>query len=321
MLPEHFLIEHHFRDFDEFGHAAQAWNLYISQLEKGRFKGDLLQFGTGKVQVSNASFYPGTYQTGEPPKGLRTFGLMSDPASYLIWRRKKVAANQLMVFPPGSELDAVSARGRLGVFTLSFSEELLTEISRVLGYQDFEHLLNSQEMISGNQKVITELRHYLHQTCRFLQENPEKLKTPAIKCELEYELPTKLLKVISISRAKPPISNLKKRDKAMRRIEAYLAEFPKKYHTVGDLCNVSEISERTLEYAFQDRFGMSPKTFLIAMRLNGVRRELKNTDEQSPIKNLAGRWGFWHMSQFAVDYRRMFGELPSTTRKKSNNSE
>jgi len=28
---------------------------------------------------------------------------------------------------------------------------------------------------------------------------------------------------------------------------------------------------------------------------------------------VANAWGFWHMGQFARDYRRLFGELPSDT--------
>ena len=31
------------------------------------------------------------------------------------------------------------------------------------------------------------------------------------------------------------------------------------------------------------------------------------------ITDLATQWGFWHMSQFAADYKRLFGELPSET--------
>jgi AraC family ethanolamine operon transcriptional activator len=33
----------------------------------------------------------------------------------------------------------------------------------------------------------------------------------------------------------------------------------------------------------------------------------------SRIADVANRWGFWHMGQFAADYRRQFGELPSET--------
>ena len=31
------------------------------------------------------------------------------------------------------------------------------------------------------------------------------------------------------------------------------------------------------------------------------------------VANVANRWGFWHLGQFAADYREQFGELPSHT--------
>ena len=35
-----------------------------------------------------------------------------------------------------------------------------------------------------------------------------------------------------------------------------------------------------------------------------------------PIAEIANGWGFWHMGQFAADYRQHFGALPSETRGK-----
>jgi len=35
------------------------------------------------------------------------------------------------------------------------------------------------------------------------------------------------------------------------------------------------------------------------------------------VQDIAARWGFWHLSHFANDYRRMFGELPSETLRSS----
>ena len=64
MRPEYSTIRQQFRDFDKFAQTARAWNLNINQLERGSFKGDLLQFGTGNVMVAQAEFYPGTYQQG-----------------------------------------------------------------------------------------------------------------------------------------------------------------------------------------------------------------------------------------------------------------
>jgi len=43
MQPKYFRMRHRFQDVDLFAKAARAWNLNINQIERGRFKGDLLQ--------------------------------------------------------------------------------------------------------------------------------------------------------------------------------------------------------------------------------------------------------------------------------------
>ncbi|MCW5625811.1 MAG: helix-turn-helix domain-containing protein, partial [Burkholderiales bacterium] len=83
--------------------------------------------------------------------------------------------------------------------------------------------------------------------------------------------------------------------------------------TVAELCVEIEVCRRTLQYAFQDILGVSPVQYLRAVRLNGVRRALRRAGPDARIGDIAAEWGFWHLSQFAADYRRMFGELPSQT--------
>ena len=80
------------------------------------------------------------------------------------------------------------------------------------------------------------------------------------------------------------------------------------------LCKLSGMSERSLQYAFRDKFGLSPKAYLQSHRLNRVRKMLRTADPASVmIADLANEWGFWHMGQFAKDYRQVYGELPSET--------
>ena len=84
--------------------------------------------------------------------------------------------------------------------------------------------------------------------------------------------------------------------------------------SVRDLCRTIGVSERTLQYAFVAHFGVTPASYLKAVRLNGARREFRRSDPlDAKISEIAGRWGFWHMGQFAADYRKQFGELPSQT--------
>lgn len=59
--------------------------------------------------------------------------------------------------------------------------------------------------------------------------------------------------------------------------------------------------------------GLSPVQYLRAARLLGVRRELLRAGPVIRVSDAAARWGFWRLSQFAADYKRLFGELPSET--------
>ncbi|HEY9641455.1 MAG TPA: helix-turn-helix domain-containing protein, partial [Coleofasciculaceae cyanobacterium] len=89
--------------------------------------------------------------------------------------------------------------------------------------------------------------------------------------------------------------------------------------TVHDLCTKLHVSERTLRYGFQESFGMSPMAYLKIQRLNEVRRQLKaSVANQTTVTAVAIRWGFWHMGQFAKDYKKMFAESPSETLRKSS---
>ena len=85
---------------------------------------------------------------------------------------------------------------------------------------------------------------------------------------------------------------------------------------LSEVVELSGASTRTLRYAFMESFGVSPKDYLHTYRLTQVRRQLRRaTPRKSAVSEAANEWGFWHIGQFARDYRRMFGELPSNTLK------
>jgi transcriptional regulator GlxA family with amidase domain len=82
---------------------------------------------------------------------------------------------------------------------------------------------------------------------------------------------------------------------------------------ISQLCADSGASKRTLSRGFRERFGLGPKAYFNYLRLNRVKSELLLGSTTRSIVDTANDWGFWHMGQFAKDYRRMFGELPSET--------
>ena len=84
---------------------------------------------------------------------------------------------------------------------------------------------------------------------------------------------------------------------------------------LSELCRYAHVQARSLEYGFREITGLSPIAYVKSLRLNAVRRDLSRTDAaEHSISEIALDHGFWHLSQFAADYRKFFGETPTSTR-------
>jgi AraC family ethanolamine operon transcriptional activator len=82
----------------------------------------------------------------------------------------------------------------------------------------------------------------------------------------------------------------------------------------NDLCAALAVSPRTLHQAFIAACGMSPQSYLKRRRLMMVHRALKAGGPEAPlVKSVALAHGFWHLGNFAHDYREQFGQSPSDT--------
>jgi AraC-like DNA-binding protein len=87
---------------------------------------------------------------------------------------------------------------------------------------------------------------------------------------------------------------------------------------ISNICEAAGIRSRSLEYGFRELLGVSPLSYVKALRLNLVYRLLLSSASASrTITAIAMDSGFCHLSQFAADYQKFFGESPSITRKRS----
>lgn len=100
----------------------------------------------------------------------------------------------------------------------------------------------------------------------------------------------------------------------VRRTREFALAHPDMPLQVQDLCRELQVSRRTLQNSFRAVLGISPLEYLHALRLDGARRGLL---EGRSVKDVTDAWGFWHWSLFSQNYRRLFGELPSTTSKRA----
>jgi adenylate cyclase len=83
--------------------------------------------------------------------------------------------------------------------------------------------------------------------------------------------------------------------------------------TTGEIAAAAGTSERSLRRQFQRFTGQSPIAFHRHLRLEAARHTLCDNHAKADITTAAGMHGFSHLSHFTGQYRRRYGELPSTT--------
>lgn len=103
----------------------------------------------------------------------------------------------------------------------------------------------------------------------------------------------------------------------LRRAEEYLAANLSRPVTRAELAEHAGASIRTLSRGFMKRHNVGPMTFLKGRRLDAVYRMLLYANADTTyVTNVALSFGFTHLGNFALDYKKAFGESPSTTLRK-----
>lgn len=102
--------------------------------------------------------------------------------------------------------------------------------------------------------------------------------------------------------------------RVMRRLEEVLRANPDGPLYMDDLCRATDVSYRTLYGCCAEHLGMSPKRYLLLRRMHLARQALRRGEAATAtVTEIATNDGFWELGRFAVVYRSLFGESPSTT--------
>jgi len=82
---------------------------------------------------------------------------------------------------------------------------------------------------------------------------------------------------------------------------------------VTDLCRITGVSERTLEYAFKEVMGLAPMAYLARLRLHEFGRRCSPRPTGRPPSPPQLSNGILAFRRIFRAYKECFGELPSET--------
>jgi AraC-like DNA-binding protein len=155
----------------------------------------------------------------------------------------------------------------------------------------------------------------LHAAAGDLAERaPETIANPDAARGLEQALIQAMVGCLSTAEVTEDASARRRHERIMRRVHAVIERHPGEAIYLADLCAIAGVSERTLRVCCYESWGLGPKRYLLRRRMNLARQALRQADAaETRVTEIATRYGFWQFGRFSVEYKALYGEMPSTT--------
>lgn len=315
--PAYSLVKVKTRDADEHAASLSQWDQTYEQLTPGQFEGSVLDAWFDGIQVFREITSQTIHEAGVPWKGSRTIGVPVSMEGSGYFCGETMQENSMITLGGGDELDFRAPR-KLDIVAVVVDTKLLTSYSCQIEERNIDAELADKRIAPASPKQVECLRHFLLTVLNTLDSDASPLKHYQARKSLQNAILALLHTAIggAEKQAGSPAPSLSRR-RTVGRAKEYMLAHIDEPQTVADLCMAIGVSRRALQYSFEEILDINPKSYLRAIRLNGVRRELRRGNPNDiSVQDVAARWGFWHMSRLSADYKRMFGEMPSETLRK-----
>ena len=102
---------------------------------------------------------------------------------------------------------------------------------------------------------------------------------------------------------------------AVRRATAFIEASAEQPVTLADIAVEAGVTGRALQYAFRRHYGTTPTGYLRHVRLERAHRDLQAArwSAGATVAATARKWGWANPAQFAITYRKKYGQPPSRT--------
>ncbi|NYF80030.1 helix-turn-helix domain-containing protein [Granulicella arctica] len=313
------LYAEHATDADDHATNLRGWSQLYDQLAPGPFTGAI----NGLQLDSMHLFHESTSQTLRQSCVVHSdswwFGFPLSDADEFRVGRSPVGEGCIAIRPGRAHFELLTPRD-FHILGIVISRKDLEDHLRILNQTETNLRLFGSETLKIGTAALNKLRFLVCELLQEISSAPKLLQHAASRESMRISVLDALTGICSEGEENHRLKASQLSHYAMvRNVRQYLLEDPYRATSVPELCKVFGASRRTLQYAFQDVLGMAPNAYLRTLRLNGVRRALRDAKPgAASIQQVAADWGFWHLSQFARDYRSLFGELPSERLKRSS---
>lgn len=303
----------HRRDADEHADALRHWDQRYEQLSSGPFEGWLTDVWLDEVQIFRERTRQVVLQTGRSWPDACIVGLVQGAEGDGSFCGHALETGSAFAFGTPGEF-SLRTPARLDVIGIAVPLEAIRKRADCAGDDTAGRWGRSGADLLRETEALAALDAYVQRFFEMLDQDASPFHHQEARRTFVTSLLDGVEAAVTGARVRDTVpASSPARSALVGRARELIAGHCAAPMTVADLCAELGSSRRALQYCFQEVLGVSPVQYLRAVRLNGVRRELKRAGASARIGDIAARWGFWHLGQFSLDYRRMFGERPSDT--------
>ena len=292
---------------------TEPWDVAITPLSGGPYWHELSFFATPGVVLYREQFSTPTLVRGLSPPGMLVVLVPLVMGRYSNFWKSPLHERGLPAMMPGgvhAEFSAgqqhLMALIKLDIFRTHLPEDVVAAIEAA----------NRQHLLPASGAAVNTLGRTLKGMLYRTRLDPSMLQHPNAMRAFEDDLLCALRRSLSLSLASPRSVGRAVRQRGLHRAIEYLRATPPGAVSVPELCKVALVTQRTLEYAFQETLGLSPKRLIQLRRFHAARRALlAATREDATVRQIAQDNGFYELGRFAVGYKQLFGESPSNALK------
>ena len=306
-----------FDDADRHAEALRGWDQRYDQIGSGSYRSAVKHAMLDGVQLFQETANVRIIQRGRLPPGHTVFGMPLTGSGNFAFGDARMERGTIVMARGGApfELHSPDDMSLIGVVV---DATLMQQIEDAADVRLDERALRRGVVdvpVTARERASVQLATLLERVL----SAPDTFDAARAQSELRGEVGNVLVDLLTYRMPGPPnrLTHACHAD-IVRRVHDYVIEHPEAPVDILSLCTQLRVSRRTMQNSFQSVVQTGPLNYTRALRLAQVRRLLLDTRQSDlPISEAAARWGFIHLGHFANAYKAQFGELPSTTARRT----
>ena len=296
-------------DIEELTYSVDPWQLCMNQISPGRLHATFSIAQVLGILLTRESWSHRVAAAGVTPIGYIAFAAPCQGEGFT-WRGHQMGRDRLAYSPRSLDTDFVTVDGE-DHWTMLIPEALLDDF---LGQELAADLLQGTDCIKCDPRLISTLSCLVTDTMALLEMNGA--------CEADHHALVALRNDLLVATTAVIFNNTGTALHEEQFTQRFLA-YRRARHKIEQNMNVSSmeelaeevgVSRRSLEIAFRESIGVSPRLFARYVRLNGLHRNLLSASPlELTVTEAEQNLGFLEFGRTAGYYRKLFGELPSET--------